>query len=144
MKYVSGRMEESMGIRMTGLQSGLDTEGIIKELLAAKSLKKTKLEQSKTKLEWTKDKWAELNTKIYALYTEQISKLRLSSSYNVKKATSSNESIATVTASSSATNGTYKLAVTQVATSQYLTSAKLNKTDAVATTKLSEIDSSLV
>lgn len=133
-----------MGIRMTGLQSGLDTEGIIKEMMAAKSLKKTKLEQSKTKLEWTKDKWAELNTKIYALYTEQISKLRLSSSYNVKKATSSNESIATVTASSSATNGTYKLAVTQVATSQYLTSAKLNKTDAVATTKLSEIDSSLV
>ena len=42
-----------MGIRMSGLSSGLDTEAIVGALMSAQSLKKTKIERSKTKLEWT-------------------------------------------------------------------------------------------
>ena len=40
-----------MAIRMSGLMSGMDTEAIVKELMSAQSLKKTKFVQAKTKLE---------------------------------------------------------------------------------------------
>ena len=46
-----------MPIRMTGLISNLDTEGIIKELMGAQNLKKTKVENKITKLEWKQEKW---------------------------------------------------------------------------------------
>ena len=94
-----------MAIRMTGLASGMDTEGIIKELMSAKSLKKTKLENSKTKLEWKQEKWSDLNTKLYKLYTEQVSKIRLQSTYNAQKASSSDETKASVKANSTVANG---------------------------------------
>ena len=136
-----------MAIRMTGLVSGMDTEGIIKELMSAKSLKKTKIEQRKTKLEWTKEKWADLNTKLYKLYSEQASKLRLESTYNAKKASSSNEQKLGVTASSAAANGSYTLKVSQIATSQYVTGAVLDPVASkpvTASTKLTDIDATLL
>ena len=80
-----------MAIRMSGLSSGLDTEAIVGALMSAQSLKKTKLTQAKTKLEWTQTKWKELNTKLYKLYTEQVSKLQLQTSYMTKKATISDD-----------------------------------------------------
>ena len=48
-----------MPIRLSGLMSGLDTEGIVKELMSAQSLKKQKVEKAKTKLEWKQTKWSE-------------------------------------------------------------------------------------
>lgn len=138
-----------MALRMTGLASGLDTESIIKELMTAKSVQKTKLEQSKTKLEWKKEKWAELNTKLYDLFRNQVSKMRLQSTYNAKATSSSNEAVASVKATSNATNGSYTMAVSQVATAQYLTSAKLDASGVSGgkvtnNTKMSELDSGLV
>ena len=56
-----------MGIRMSGLISGLDTESIIKELMKAQNTKKTKIENKITKHEWKQEKWAELNKKIYEI-----------------------------------------------------------------------------
>lgn len=49
-----------MGIRMSGLSSGMDTEAIVKELMSAQSMKKNKVVKAKTKLEWTQTKWSEL------------------------------------------------------------------------------------
>ena len=137
-----------MAIRLTGLASGMDTESIIKELMSAKSLKKTKIENSKTKLEWKQEKWADLNTKLYKLYTEQVSKFRLQATYNAKKASSSDETKASVKASSSAATGSYRLEISNVATTQYLTGGKIDDSSIAGgvknSTKLSELDSSLV
>ena len=47
-----------MGIRMSGLSSGMDTEAIVKELMSAQSMKKNKVVKAKTKLEWTQTKWS--------------------------------------------------------------------------------------
>ncbi|MFW5650216.1 MAG: flagellar filament capping protein FliD [Acetivibrio ethanolgignens] len=115
-----------MPIRMTGMASGLDTEALIKELMSAKSAKKTKIEQKKTKLEWKQEKWAELNTKIYKLYTDQLSKLRLAGNYGAKKATSSNESIVTATATTSAGSGSHTIEVLQLASAQYVTGKQVS------------------
>lgn len=132
-----------MAIRMSGLVSGLDTEAIVGALMSAQSLKKTKIEQKKTKLEWTQTKWADLNTKLKKLYSEQVSKLQLSTAYKTKKATVSDSGVASVTAGSKAANGSYTMEVESVAKTQYLTGAKLTKDGSAITstsTKLSQID----
>lgn len=131
-----------MGIRMSGLTSGLDTESIVAALMSAKSLKKTKIEGSKTKLEWKQTKWAELNKKLLKLYDTHVSKMRLESSYMTKKASVSDPTKANVTAGTAAVNGSYMLEIKNIATSQYVTGAKLNA-DKV-TDKLVDVDSSLL
>lgn len=131
-----------MAIRMSGLSSGLDTEAIVGALMSAQSLKKTKLTQEKTKLEWKQTKWKELNTKLYKLYTEQVSKLQLQSSYMTKKATISDETKAKITASAKAVNGSYTMEVNNIATAQYLTGSKIGASS--GSTKMVDLDSSLL
>lgn len=131
-----------MGIRMSGLNSGLDTEAIVGALMSAQSLKKTKVERAKTKLEWKQTKWQDLNTKLTNLYNKYVSKMRLQSTYMVKKATLSDSSKANITASNNAINGSYTMEVKGVASAQYLTSAKIDATS--VNTKLTEIDPSLL
>lgn len=131
-----------MGIRMSGLSSGLDTEAIVGALMSAQSLKKTKLTQAKTKLEWTQTKWKELNTKLYKLYSEQVSKLQLQTSYMTKKATASDETKAKITASAKAVNGSYTMEINNIATAQYVTGSKINADK--GTTKLVDLDSTLL
>lgn len=131
-----------MAIRMSGLSSGLDTEAIVGALMSAQSLKKTKVEQSKTKLEWKQEKWEELNTKLVKLYTEQVSKMRLQASYTTKKTSISDATKASVTAKSTAANGSYTLEVKNIATSQYLTGGKISA--ASDREKLVDVDSSLL
>lgn len=131
-----------MGIRMTGIASGLDTEAIVGALMSAQSLKKTKLVKSKTKLEWTQTKWDELNTKLKNLYNNYVSKMRLSSSYSTKKATVSDPTKASVTAANGAVNGSYSLDIQHIATTQYLSGAKIGATS--GSDKLADIDPSLV
>ena len=41
-----------MTIRITGMNSGLDTESIINELASARSVKVQKIEKNQTKLSW--------------------------------------------------------------------------------------------
>ena len=57
-----------MAIRMTGLISGMDTEGMVKELVQASSSKVDKVKKEKQKLEWKQEAWQDLNTKIYNFY----------------------------------------------------------------------------
>ena len=135
-----------MPIRMSGLISNLDTDSIIKELMKAQSTKKTKIQNKITKTEWTQEKWKELNTKIYSLYTGSISKLKTQGSYSTKKATSSNESKVTVSASVNAVNGSHSVQVNKLASAQYLTGNKVTAKDGTAvkgTTTLAAIDETL-
>lgn len=130
-----------MGIRMSGLSSGMDTEAIVKELMSAQSMKKNKVVKAKTKLEWTQTKWSELNTKLTGLYNNFVSKMQLSTAYKTKKTTVSDATKASVAVKTSAANGSYSMEIKNVATSQYLTGAKIN---ASASDKLTDIDSSLL
>ena len=70
-----------MAMRVTGMMSGLDTETIIQELVAAKRTKVDDLKKEQTKLEWKQDAWKELNSKIKKLYTGTLSDLRYQSSF---------------------------------------------------------------
>ncbi|MDO5520758.1 MAG: flagellar filament capping protein FliD [bacterium] len=128
-----------MGIKLTGLNSGLDTESIIKELMSAHSLKLTKIENKKTKNTWTQDKWKDLNKKIYALYTGDLSKARLTTSYQTKKASSSDSGVVEATATTKAAAGAHRLQINKLASAQFVTGSKVDgvKTDK-GTEKLEE------
>ena len=103
-------------MRVGGLASGIDTDQIIRELMNAERIPLTKLEQQKTRLEWQRDAYREINRQIAEL-ERLITDMRLTSNtINPKTASSSMESAATATASSSAPNGVYRIAVTQLAT----------------------------
>lgn len=130
-----------MPIRMSGVVSGLDTESIIKELMQVQSTKKIKIQNKITKLEWKQEKWKGLNSKIYALYTDHVSKLRLQGSYNIKKATSSNSDKVEVSASGNVPEGMHTIQVDSVASAQYITGAKIQGNKNVTySTKLADLD----
>lgn len=114
-----------MAIRLSGLISGMDTEALVSSLMEGHSAKKTKLQKSKTKLEWKQEIWKDLNKEIYSFYTDQVSKMRLQGQYTVKSVASTDESKATATAAQGAVNGNYRLKVKQLSSSQSWTSGKL-------------------
>lgn len=132
-----------MAIRLSGLASGMDTEGMVTELMKAQRMKTTKLQNKITTLEWTKEKWSGLNTKFYSFYTGALSKLRFQSSFNVMKASSSNEAKVEVTAGTTAPEGTHSIEVKQLASAQFVTGsaslAKSDGTDISGTTKLVDL-----
>lgn len=117
-----------MAIRITGLNSGLDTEALVSALVSAYRYKSEKYTKAQTKLSWKQDAWKSLNSKIYSLYTSMGS-MRYSSAYSSNTTSVSDTTKATVTASSSAPTGTQTLEVTQLAKAGYLTGSKLSTTD---------------
>lgn len=122
-----------MPIRITGLNSGLDTESIISALVSSYSYKTNKYKKAQTKLSWKQDAWKTLNTKVYSFYTS-LDSLRFSKNYNLKSTKVSDSTKATVTASSSAPNGTQKLNILKVAQAGYLTGGKLDDNTTTGTT----------
>lgn len=126
-----------MAIRLSGLTSGMDTDAIVQELVSAYSKKTEKYEKASTKLTWKQDAWKNLNTKIYSLYTN-VSNLRFSSAYNLRKVTVSDATKASVTASSAAVTGTQSLKILDTAQASYLTGGQLGK-DVKADTKLKDL-----
>lgn len=115
-----------MAIRMTGLNSGLNTESIVAALMSAQRTKQTKIENKKTKLEWKQEVWSSLNTKIYDFYKGSLAKIRMQSNYRTKAATSSNTSKVTATASTSAATGNYSIKVKHIASAQSVTGGKIS------------------
>lgn len=131
-----------MPIRLSGMQSGLDTEALVSALVMGYRTKKEDYEKAQTKLSWKQDKWKTINTKITNFYTGTLSSNRLTSAYNLKKATINNSSYATVSASTSAVSGTQSLKVTKLASTGYLTGGKIsnsNKAKLTGSSKLSEV-----
>lgn len=133
-----------MAIRMSGLSSGLDTESIVSALVSSYSEKKNKYTKAQTKVSWKQDAWKSVNSEVYSLY-QKASSLRFSSAYSTKKATVSDATKATVSASSSAANVSQSLEITALASAGYITGGKIKKKDSsdsskvTGATKLSEL-----
>lgn len=115
-----------MSIRLTGLTSGLDTESLVNQLVEAHQLQVENETKKQTKLEWKKEAWASLNTKLYSFYTGALSKFKSVSTYKTKKVTASDDSKVSFSASNNAVNGTHTLSVKQVASAAYLTGSRID------------------
>lgn len=118
-----------MPMRLTGLMSGMDTESIIQELVAARQTKVDDAKKDQQKLEWKQDAWKELNNKIKKLYNGTLSNLRYQSSYAKKTTKISNSAIASIITQDTAMNSVQTLKVEKLAQSGYLTGAVIQKTN---------------
>lgn len=122
------------GVRMTGLISGMDTESMVKEMVSASSSKVDKVKKEKQLLQWKKEAWQGLNTKLYDFYKNEVSSMRLASSFKSKTATVSDDKKVTVKAGSGAANGSHSVSVKQLASSAYLTGANIKTSGKTYTT----------
>lgn len=111
-------------VRITGMNSGLDTESIIKAYTSTQSSRVTKAKNKLTLNNWTQDAWQGLNTKIYSFYSNTLSTNRMSSAYAKKKVTTSNDALSVIPGTN-ATKGTQSAKIIATASSAYLTGGKI-------------------
>ncbi|WP_276731620.1 flagellar hook-associated protein 2 [Bacillus sp. (in: firmicutes)] len=106
-----------MVTRITGLASGMDIDDIVSKLMKTERAPLDRLTQKKQTLEWQRDSYREVNTKIKE-FQDYMSKNTLTypSTYQSKTVTSSNESVLTATGSSSAPNSSSTVEVASLAT----------------------------
>lgn len=123
-----------MAIRITGMNSGLDTESIITELVKAQKTKVDTLKKAQTRVEWKQDAWKELNSKITKLYNGSLSDMRYESDYSKKATKVTNSNAVSVITDASAVNGVQSLQIDKLAKTGYLTGAKLSGSNTAATT----------
>ena len=124
-------------LRLSGLSSGLDTEGIVSGLLEGDQLKVDKQTQAKTRLEWKRDAYRDINTKLRTFRETYMSALDpennvlSASAYKTYKVTmlDTTKSVS-VSADSSATAGTLTIdSITQLAAAAAVQSSGIYNSD---------------
>ena len=94
--------------------SGFDVEGTVEKLMQTERSKYDKMYQQKEKLTWQKDAYREQNTAL-TTFRNKVFDLKLKANLDLRKSTTSNESAVSVTAGSTAVNGTNSINVKQLA-----------------------------
>lgn len=121
-----------MTIRLGGLVSGMDTDTTVKKLMSVEQTKLDTYYQKKQLLEWKRDDYREINTKLLALRNSTFN-LKLDSTFDAKKVEISDDSVLSATASSDAPNGTHILKVNSL----------LNGVTKISTTELAAYQNTL-
>ena len=106
-----------MPIRITGMNSGLDTESIITALTQRYQTKVDNSKGDQKKLTWKQDKWKELNKKAVDFYNGTLSTMRFSTAYTKKVTTASNANAVSVVTGESAMNANQTLSIRSLASS---------------------------
>ncbi len=110
-------------LSLSGLATGMDTQGIIDQLVAIEQRPIYNYQQEISELEQTKGAWRDINNRLDNL-ENKLTDLKLSSTYNSRTASSSNKDVVTATAANSANEANYDITVNQVATAQRLIGAR--------------------
>ncbi len=104
------------GLRVGGLASGMDIDQIVGDLMKAERIPLDKLFQKKTTTEWQRDSYRSINTKLKTFSDYLLDNFTLSRNFNKKTVQSSNSSLVTATANSSASSALSLEGVSQLAT----------------------------
>ena len=110
----------SSGVRISGMNSNLDTEAIVEALVSAKKEKLNTYKGEQKKLEWKQDAWKSLNSKIYKFYSKTLSNARFKTDYT-KKTTKSSSNAVSVISSNSAPDCVQTLKLVSMAKAGYHT-----------------------
>ena len=102
-------------INFLGSYSGID-QTTVDQLMEVEKMPLVQMSEQKTEYESEKDAWKDINTRLDTLMTK-LKDLKYSSAFLSKTATSSDSSVVSGTASSSALNGSYQIGVSRLATS---------------------------
>jgi flagellar hook-associated protein 2 len=108
-------VELASNMRIGGLASGMDIDQIVKDLMKVERMPLDKLKQKKQILEWQRDDYRSMNALLQDLDNYIFNNLTLQSSMLKKKVASSDESVVTATANSSAANISTTINVTKIA-----------------------------
>lgn len=103
-------------MRIGGLASGINTEELVDKLMAAERMPLDRMEQDRTTLEWKRDSFRDINRTLLEL-DQMMLDMKLSKTYNSKMVASSMENAVTATAKTSASNGSFRIEVSQLASS---------------------------
>lgn len=125
-----------MAISMGGLGSGIDTNSIVAQLMAVERLPLNAMNTKVNNLGAIKKIWMEINTKLQNLQNA-INDLSLDTNLLGKTATSSDETVLTATATTSATNAAYEVNVSQLAKAHMVASNATAIDTSIATGTLS-------
>lgn len=128
-----------MGMRLSGLMSGMDTESIISQLVEAKKTKVDKTKKAQTKLNWKQDAWKELNTKLKNLQSKYLNNMRFSTAYSKKVTKVSNPNAVSVITGEDAVNGVQSLEIRKLAKTGYLTGGEVKGVDGGKVTAMSKL-----
>lgn len=105
-----------MVMRVGGIASGMDIEGMVKKLMEAERMPLDRMHQQQTTLTWKRDAFRDINSTLLELDNMMLD-MKLSPTYKPKAAFSSQEDAVTATANSNASNGSYEIHVGKLATS---------------------------
>ena len=111
------------GINFLGSYSGID-QTTIDQLMAVEKQPLVQMAEQKETYESKKNAWRDINTRLDNLMTK-VRDLQYASVYEGKTASSGDEETVSATASASALEGTYEIAVTRLATSARIIGVKL-------------------
>ncbi|MBP3199838.1 MAG: flagellar filament capping protein FliD, partial [Butyrivibrio sp.] len=130
-----------MPIRITGMNSGLDTESIISALTSTKQTKLDNFKSDQKKLTWKQEKFKELNKKVNDFFNGSLSSMRFSTAYTKKMTSASKESAVTVLTGDGAMDATQTLSVKSLAKASYLTGkeVKVGEEKAKYSTKMEDL-----
>lgn len=110
-----------MPMRLPGLNSGIDTESIISELVAVRREKVNGLKKKQTTLQWKQEAWKSLNSKANKFFNTSLSEMRYATNYSKKVTTVSDPNKATVLTKEGAPSSVQSLKILELARNGYLT-----------------------
>lgn len=113
------------------------TSDTIDQLLQSDELRKTVIQNKIDKINTKSQAWTDISTRLSNL-TSKLDVLQDEATYQTKKVTSSDDTIATISGTSDSLEGSYDLVVKQLATSSKITGGVVSKAD--GTTKISTKD----
>ncbi|MED4071340.1 flagellar hook-associated protein 2 [Priestia endophytica] len=128
------------GMRISGLASGIDTESMVEKLMTAERVPLNKLTGQKQTLEWQRDQYREVNTSLNELSNYTFDNMILSSTFNKKRVTSSEEGKVTATAINASQNISTQIEVKQLATSSRFKSSGFTSSPAAQKLKFTVKD----
>ena len=113
------------------------TSDTIDQLLQSDELRKTVIQNKIDKINTKSQAWTDISTRLGNL-TKKLEVLQDAATYQTKKTTSSDDTIATISGTSDSLEGSYDLVVKQLATASKITGGVVSKAD--GTTKISTKD----
>ncbi|MFZ5644551.1 MAG: flagellar filament capping protein FliD [Bacillota bacterium] len=108
-------------LRIGGLVSGMDIDQIVKDLMKAQRMRVDSIKQKRQQVEWKRDDYRTLNSSLMTLRNTTFN-MKLEGTYKTMKATSGNENVVKVSATSTASTGIYTIKVDSLAEGAYVTS----------------------
>jgi flagellar hook-associated protein 2 len=104
-------------MRVSGMASGMDIDGMVSKLMKAEALPLDKMKQNQQLLQWKRDDYRDMNTALKDLDTTIFNGIFMNSTFNKKTVTSSDDTKVTATATNASGNMFAQIGVSNLATS---------------------------